>query len=577
MRGSSGPPTISTIEACPKCNVKLKKACLNSLRAHLNKVHGLSAEEAYLSLRDHPGPCIQCNGPVKFMTFQTGFERLCGVCNKKNSQLRGAENRRKKALPAWNKGLTEEMSESVRKAAQGCRNYIQKHGHWNLGKTKENSSFVALSAKLVSKTLTEKWKSEKHWTQHGHTSKTDERIRRRSRSIGDGVRANHWSKKSDSEIIKRSIVETRKRLIEAGINSPYRLKHDVIEQYVKNISNQWIVSDFKFAGYNTPVFATCKTCYTTLQTTFSILYRGKLCQTCNPANYSKWQREIYEFVTTIDPESIPNDRKLIAPLELDVLSMKHKLAIECNGLYWHSEAVCDDNMYHQNKSDRASEAGISLFHVFEDEWRDMEKREIIKSMLRVKLGNVQRLAARKLNVCSGHPSYVAAFLTDNHIDGNVPASKAFWLEDKAKNITCALTLRKPHQQTKWGSNTIELARVATVRDTIVVGGMSRLIKAATLWARAQGYNTMITYRDTRLGGTGNAYKASGFTLSHHTNPRFWWTNGTYRIDRFAVRAIPNVATQEEMSFEHKLFKIFGCSNVVYALDLTPDDEVMDSA
>jgi hypothetical protein len=102
---------------------------------------------------------------------------------------------------------------------------------------------------------------------------------------------------------------------------------------------------------------------------------------------------------------------------------------------------------------------------------------------------------------------------------------------------------------------------------VVVGGMSRLIKAAASWARGAGYDKMLTYRDLRLGGSGAGYDASSFQFDHMTEPRFWWTDGVHRIDRFAIRAIPGVATQEEMALEHRMFKIFGCSNAVYVMDL----------
>jgi hypothetical protein len=263
-----------------------------------------------------------------------------------------------------------------------------------------------------------------------------------------------------------------------------------------------------------------------------------------------------------------NDRNAIAPLELDILSSNRKFAVECNGLYWHSEALSVPPRYHQNKSEKAAAAGISLFHVFEDEWGDDIKRSIVKSMIRVKLGAAKKMMARKLKLFEGHPSSVATFMSMNHLDGNTPASKAFWLADDAGNVFCALTLRKPHQQEKWGPETIELARVSTLRDYVVVGGMSKLINAAIYWARRNAFKTMITYRDMRLGGSGAAYESSGFALSHVTQPRFWWTNGAHRIDRFAIRAIPGIATQEDMSFEHKVFKIFGCSNAVYAMNFT---------
>lgn len=558
---------MSCPSRCPKCNVLLKALSLNSLRAHLNRVHGLSAEQAWLLFREHPGPCVQCSGAVKFLSFQSGYERLCGRCNKTNSQLRGAANRKKKKLKAWNRGLTEETSDAVKRAAQGCRNFIQAHGHWRTGQTKENNESVARAANSISRTLKEKWESEKHWTQHGNTAETDERIKRRSLNISAGVKANHWSRSGSAADIKRTIIETRKKLIANGTNSPFRLTEATINARLDRIRQDWHVIGFEFRGHKSPVDVACPTCDYRNTHALDILYKGKVCPRCYPRNFSRWHQDLYAEFLTLDPGATVNDRTLIAPFELDIVSSNRQFAIECNGLYWHSEAFETPPSYHQEKTDRAMAAKIALFHVFEDEWRDVCKRSIIKSMMKVKLNLARRVMARKLELHGGHPANVANFLRENHLDGNTPASKAFWLVDDSKNIMCALTLRRPHQQAKWGNKTIELARVATLRDFTVVGGMSRLIKAATVWARSHGYERVITYRDMRLGGSGHGYEASGFVKSHVTAPRFWWTDCNHRIDRFAVRSIPDIATQDELAMEHRLFKIYGCSNVVYVLDL----------
>lgn len=497
------------------------------------------------------------------MSFQTGYERLCGTCNKKNSQLRGAAKRRERHHVAWNKGLTEETSDAVKRSADGCRKFIADNGHWRTGKTKENDPGVAKAALAISNSLSEKWKLERHWTQHGNTSLNDERIKRRSATISDGVRANHWSRRPAADETKKKIVETRRRLIAEGVNSPFRLSERDIEERLSTIKETWNVNEFTFNGHQTPVNVSCLVCDHTSSYTFNSLYKGKVCPSCHPANYSRWHRELYEYFLTLDPTATVNDRTVIPPLELDIVSGDRRLAVECNGLYWHSEAMDVPKDYHQSKTTTAAAANVSLFHVFEDEWNDDVKREIVKSMIAVKLGKATKIMARKTSLHSGHPANVASFLTTNHLDGNTPASKAFWLVDPAGSTIAALTLRKPHQQARWGSKTIELARVATSLYTVVVGGMSRLIHAALDWSHTNGFEKMITYRDMRLGGSGIAYESSGFKLSHVTEPRFWWTNCRDRFDRFLIRAIPGIATQEEMATEHRMFKIHGCSNAVY--------------
>jgi hypothetical protein len=568
LRGSTGPALQEVPELCPICSIKFKKNNINSLRVHFVRIHSMNAEQTYLYFRENPQPCEQCKGKVKFYSIEYGYEKLCGSCNKKNSQLRGAERRRSNYKLAWNNGLTKETNESVRLGSLKAQEGVKRNGHWHKGHTKENHEPTALAAIKFSESLRLSWKNGTHGL-IGKNASNHEGIRKRGEAISHAFLTTdkHWSHKTDAiDVIKRAIATRRAKIISGEIN-PLRMSIETIEYNCDVIKQNWILEDFKFVGYKTPIRVMCITCSYSNTFPFITLYNGKLCPKCYPTNYSKWHHELYDFFVSLDSNAIVNDRNLISPFELDVVSSDQKFAIECNGLYWHSEAVCTDTKYHQNKSNHALQNNISLLHVFEDEWLDLQKREIIKSMIKVKLGKAQRIFARNLKLCNGESKIVEEFLEKNHLDGSVKSSKAFWLEDLEGNIVCALTLRKPFQQSKWGEKTIEVARIATINNVVVVGGMSRLIKAAKTWCLEENYETLITYRDVRLGGSGVAYETAGFEFKYMTSERFWWTNGRHRIDRFAIRSIPGIATQEEMAMDHKMFKIFGCSNAVYVMKI----------
>lgn len=561
----SGTKMTSCPSTCPLCDCALKAISLNSLRAHLKRMHGLSARAAWHMLNGNEVPrCTQCDHESMFISFQRGYELLCGKCNKKNSSLRAAETRRKRHHPAWNKGLTEETSESVKKASQGCRDYIKEHGHWCSGKTKENDESVRRRALKMSEIMKECWRSGQHGM-IGKNGSNHEGVRLRGRSISNTflTTERHWSYKLDAKDVVKRLIATRKRKIETGESSPFRLTEEIIRQRLTTLGSTWHIDDYSYSGCHTPVNVRCVTCDDRFTIPFNVLYKGKTCPTCFPPNFSQWHKQLYDYVLDIDPKASFNDRTIIRPKELDIVFGDAKFAIECNGNYWHSDA-CGATAYdHENKSLMASRAGCSLMHVFEDEWRDDAKRDIIKSMIMVKMHRAGRVLARNLVLRQGTAHDVNSFIGKNHIDGAVRASHSFWLVDDNDDTMIALTLREPHQRRYWGKKTIEIARIATMLNTVVVGGVSRLVSAASSWARENSYSRMITYRDTRLGGTGMAYDRSGFSLSHVSQPRFWWTDGFHRFDRFMVKAIPNVMTQEELAMDLKLHKIWGCSNVVY--------------
>ena len=85
-----------------------------------------------------------------------------------------------------------------------------------------------------------------------------------------------------------------------------------------------------------------------------------------------------QFIKSItDFELVIGSRKIIPPQELDIFIPAKKLAIEYDGLYWHSIDSKGQKDYHVNKTNNCEKHGIQLIHVFENEW--IFKQDIVKS------------------------------------------------------------------------------------------------------------------------------------------------------------------------------------------------------
>lgn len=85
---------------------------------------------------------------------------------------------------------------------------------------------------------------------------------------------------------------------------------------------------------------------------------------------SSFQYDVYNFIKQhTDLTVILNDRHqlLNSFLELDIYIPELRLAIECNGTYWHSEIYLKKN-YHYNKSKRCEEQNILLINIWEHLW-----------------------------------------------------------------------------------------------------------------------------------------------------------------------------------------------------------------
>jgi very-short-patch-repair endonuclease len=115
---------------------------------------------------------------------------------------------------------------------------------------------------------------------------------------------------------------------------------------------------------------------------------------------SSYEREIAVFLTENNIQFIERDRTLIKPLELDFYLPEHNLAIEFNGLYWHSDKK-KENDYHYNKWKMCNEAGVRLLMINEDEWNnraDSIKRKILNVCGRSERGvGARKLSIRKIN------------------------------------------------------------------------------------------------------------------------------------------------------------------------------------
>lgn len=94
---------------------------------------------------------------------------------------------------------------------------------------------------------------------------------------------------------------------------------------------------------------------------------------------SKPEKEIVEFLAEHNIKFNTSNRKLIHPYELDIYIPEQKIAIEFNGIYWHTESKGKTKEYHYNKWLACQNIGIQLIQVWEDDW--ITNSDKVKNML----------------------------------------------------------------------------------------------------------------------------------------------------------------------------------------------------
>ena len=208
-----------------------------------------------------------------------------------------------------------------------------------------------------------------------------------------------------------------------------------------------------------------------------------------------------------------HDRTILAPLEADMYIPEKKLAIEFDGLYWHSDEVLSKRCYHLMKTEACEKQGIQLVHIFENEW--MCCREIVKSRLRDLLGVHDRTVyARKCEVREVDSKASKQFQDDNHIQGTVNASVRLGLyyDDKLVSLMTFGKCRfdKKHE---W-----ELLRFCSKCGYHIPGAASKLLKH---FEKAYKPKSLVSYADRRWS-QGKLYRALGFKLDHVSPPNYWY-------------------------------------------------------
>lgn len=95
------------------------------------------------------------------------------------------------------------------------------------------------------------------------------------------------------------------------------------------------------------------------------------CRDCNPR--SVFEQQVSTFIQSLlsDAEIIYGDKSILENREIDIVIPGLKIAIECNGVWWHSSAVeriQKNPDYHSEKSQLARKKGYTLIHIWEDDW-----------------------------------------------------------------------------------------------------------------------------------------------------------------------------------------------------------------
>ena len=110
-------------------------------------------------------------------------------------------------------------------------------------------------------------------------------------------------------------------------------------------------------------------------------YLPLIAEYSNTYHNSLVQQELVEFIKSFYSKTvIQNDRQVIKPKELDIVLPDLNIAIEFNGIRWHSIELGTPVDYHLNKSISCKNAGYRLIHIYEFEDFE-EQKQLLKELI----------------------------------------------------------------------------------------------------------------------------------------------------------------------------------------------------
>jgi uncharacterized Zn finger protein (UPF0148 family) len=236
---------------------------------------------------------------------------------------------------------------------------------------------------------------------------------------------------------------------------------------------------------------------------------------------SHQEENVCDFLGEHNIPFITNTRKILpSGKELDFYLPEYNLAIELNGLYWHSEiSGKKDKNYHYNKWKECDELGVTLLSIQEDEFGDKTQFWFNKILYMTGKMKPTKIHARKCEV--QELDNVSDFLNEHHLQGSCVSSYKFGLFYNNELVSVMTFSNTRNNDIGIG----ELSRFCNHSSYLVSGGASKLL-SYFIKNYGDNYEKIISFSDNNYSN-GNVYSTLGFELTQNLKPDYKYITPNY--------------------------------------------------
>lgn len=476
------------------------------------------AENLYLYINEcEPHKCPVCGKATKFIGMWKGYNRFC------SNACANAQNVDKIAQTKIDRHGTK----GYNNRAQARQTSIERYGV-------DVPSKAQHIRKKLSRPHTEETKrklSEIYWTKTSHRKKeidekrrlTNERLYGSSNIMFDPT----IKEKCQQTYINKygaSLGIINKDAALAGIKAKTQKTYP---EFIDYVGSNWMCKC---------PHPECTQCQERMYITDPEIHQGRikynseLCTRLLPVNIKGMGTTLELFVRQIldehNIEHIDNARDIISNKELDIYIPSKKIAIECNGVYWHS-TLFKTPKSHYEKFKECDVAGVQLLTLWEDWIKN--KPEIIRSIVLNKIGMTpNKIFARKCEIKEVSARTASQFYNINHIQGQCKSKMRLGLYHNNELVAVmAFNKRQALSGSKQLTCDWELIRFANKLNTYVVGGADKLLK-----------HFIKTYKPTKIVSfssndisNGHLYKRLGF-IKDNESVGYWYIEKSIQMTRY---------------------------------------------
>ena len=437
-------PTIE--EARKSIHIKLEDFCENKYPGFTKYIKQLFSDVSHIERLyrfyhpDFNNICPVCNNKTKFINFNKGYSKYCCPgCVSKDSKVK-----EKKKQTIFNNWGVENPSQNAEIVNKKKMTMLSKYGVENFN-NREQAKQTCLDRYGVESTLSLKDVIKK--ADDTYTIKYGGRSNMVKQTVGKAKETK--LKRYGNENFNNREQAKQTCLVRYGATTYPRRKKEKLPKPKKiitqsDIDARRIAASKKLAAeYVIDVFIRdnilyykckcphldCKFCADKFYTSPAKISHNRHTNKIEPCTklmpirkdrISDTTIELYikRILDDYDVQYESNNRSILKGKEIDIYIPSKNIAIECNGIYWHSKK---DIYYHSEKTEQCSNNNIQLITLWEDQIK--KSPEKIKSIILSKLGIYDdRIYARKCIIKEVPSKECNEFLEEYHLQGKVSSS-----------------------------------------------------------------------------------------------------------------------------------------------------------